>query len=89
MLLLPAAHAADVFKGREVYRKQCSICHGPAGVGTMAGAPDLSRGEGLLQPDPALLGSIKAGMNAMPGYIGILSDRDILDVIAFMRTLMR
>jgi cytochrome c6 len=89
LLVAPSAHAGDVFKGRDVYTKQCQICHGRAGVATMAGAPDLSRGEGLLQPDPSLLGSIKAGANAMPAYTGILSDREILDVIAYMRTLMR
>jgi cytochrome c6 len=88
-LLMSTVHAADVFKGKEVYTRQCSICHGQAGVATMAGVPDLSRGEGLMRPDPALMGSIKAGINAMPAYLGILSDREILDVIAFMRTLMR
>ena len=89
LLIAPTVHAGDVFKGRDVYTRQCQICHGATGVATMAGAPDLSRGEGLLQPDPSLLGSIKAGANAMPAYIGILSDREILDVIAYMRTLMR
>ena len=89
LLLASAAQAADVFKGREVYQQQCQICHGRAGVSPLAGVPDLSRGEGMMQTDPALLESIKGGLDAMPGYIGILSDRDILDVIAFMRTLAR
>jgi cytochrome c6 len=53
----------------------------------MPGAPHLARGERLMQPDNALLVSLKAGKNAMPAYIGILSDRDILDVIAYSRTL--
>jgi cytochrome c6 len=83
------AHAGDVFKGREVYVKQCQICHGVNGVAMMAGVPDLSRGEGMMQPDPMLLSSIKTGVSAMPGYIGILTDHEILDVITYMRTLQR
>jgi cytochrome c6 len=41
----------------------------------------------MMQPDAGLLASIRSGRNAMPAYAGILTDRDILDVIAFMRTL--
>ena len=83
------AHAGDVFKGREVYVKQCQICHGANGVAMMAGVPDLSRGEGMMRPDPILLSSIKSGVSTMPGYIGILTDHEILDVITYMRTLQR
>jgi len=42
-----------------------------------------------MQSDLALLASFKSGKNAMPSYIGILSDAEILDVIAFSRTLRR
>jgi len=83
------AQAGDVFKGRELYTMHCANCHGPTGVGVMPGAPDLSRIETLMQPDLALLGSLKAGKNAMPAYVGILTNRDLLDVIVFMRTLTR
>ena len=51
-------------------------------------APNLARGEGLMQPDMMLLVSIKTGKNAMPGFMGILKDQDILDVIAYTRTLI-
>ncbi len=84
--LAPPVQAADVFKGKDIYARQCSICHGPGGNGLMAGAPDFTRSEGLMQSDPMLLRSIKAGANAMPAYLGILPDRDILDVIAYLRT---
>lgn len=82
----PAA-AADIFKGRQVYATHCAVCHGPNGVSVMPGAPNLARGERMMQPDAGLLASIRGGRNAMPAYAGILTDRDILDVIAFMRTL--
>ena len=81
------ACAADAIKGAQIYAKHCAACHGPSGVSVMPGAPHLARGERLMQPDTALLMSLKAGKNAMPAYIGILSDRDIFDVIAYSRTL--
>jgi cytochrome c6 len=84
--IAPAA-AADVIKGAQLYARHCASCHGPGGVSIMPGAPHLARGERMMQPDMALLASLKAGKNAMPAYIGIMSDREILDVIAYSRTL--
>jgi len=55
----------------------------------LPGAPHLARGERLMQADMTLLASLRAGKNAMPGYLGILADREILDVIAYSRTLRR
>ncbi len=50
-------------------------------------APDLSRPTSLLKADPALLASIRSGRGAMPAYAGQLRDRDILDIVAHLRTL--
>lgn len=81
------AQAADVFRGGQVYATHCAACHGPGGVSVMPNAPSLARGERLMQPDAGLLVSIRGGRNAMPAFAGILSDREMLDVIAFLRTL--
>lgn len=81
--------AADVMKGAQVYAMHCASCHGPAGVSLMPGAPHLARGERMLQGDLAIMAALKAGKNAMPAYAGILDDRQILDVIAYSRTLRR
>lgn len=81
------ARAADVFRGAEVYRMHCASCHGPSGISVMPGAPNLARGEGLMMPDVQLVASVQRGRNAMPGYLGILNDRDIYNVIAYARTL--
>lgn len=79
--------AADILNGQKVYAAHCVGCHGANGRSVMPIVPSFSRGERLLQPDTALLLSIRSGRNAMPGYMGILADREILDVIAFLRTL--
>lgn len=81
------ARAADAIKGGQLYGMHCAACHGPAGISVMPGAPDFARQERLLQPDLALLANIRAGKNAMPAFQAILRDNDILDIIAFIRTL--
>jgi len=80
-------YAADTFKGQKIYATNCAICHGQAGRSVMPGAPNLNRGEGVMKPDFTLLAAIRSGKNAMPAFQGILTDRDIMDVIAYVRTL--
>lgn len=82
-----SAYAADSFKGQKIYATNCAVCHGPTGRAVMPGAPNFYRGEGILKPDFTLLATIRSGKNAMPAFQGILSDRDIMDVISYVRTL--
>lgn len=82
-----ASLGADTNKGQQLYASNCVICHGQAGRSVMPGAPSFDRGDGLLRPDFTLLASIRSGKNAMPAFQGILADRDIMDVIAYLRTL--
>ena len=83
----PAAQAADFMKGQRIYRMHCASCHGPGGIATLPNAPSFARGERIMQPDPVLLANIRSGRGAMPGFFGILNDRDTLDVIAYLRTM--
>jgi cytochrome c6 len=81
------SQAADTSKGAELYAMHCASCHGASGVSIMIGAPNFAQSEGLMSPDGALLISIQSGKAAMPAYRGVLSDQDILNVIAYLRTL--
>lgn len=81
------SYAADTGKGAALYATNCASCHGASGTSVMPGAPNFARGDSLMKPDTQLMASIKAGKNAMPSYRGILNDLDILDVIAYLRTL--
>ena len=85
--LAQATCAADVMKGGQLYRMHCANCHGASGISAMPNAPSFARGERMMQPDQTLLGSIRRGRGAMPGFFGVLSDRDTLDVIAYMRSM--
>jgi len=85
---VPAA-AADLARGSQIYALHCAVCHGPTGQGGVPGAPRFNRGERLLQSDAALLEAVRRGRNVMPAFAGVLRDREILDVIAYLRTLQR
>ena len=90
LLFVPSiARAADLAHGGKVFEIYCAQCHGSAGQGVIPGAPKFNRGERMLQPDIALMTTIKRGKNAMPAFQGVLRDREILDVIAFLRTLQK
>ncbi len=84
----PAGFAADVFKGREVYLSRCQSCHGAGGEGVMAGTPNFARGESLFQTDQELIDGIRRGKGMMPGFGGMLSDDDIANVVAYIRTFL-
>lgn len=88
LVALPAA-AADIARGGQTFAMHCAVCHGPAGQGIHPNAPKFNRGERLMQSDLALLNTVRTGKNAMPSFMGILRDREILDVIAYIRTLQR
>lgn len=81
-------------KGKRLFTRHCAGCHGAEGKGD---------GYKLLGPDPAnlttpatrkksdraLLTTIHEGKPNMPSWKGLLSDRDIKNVLAYIRTLPR
>lgn len=81
------ANAADINRGSKLYQQHCIACHGLDGTPAFAGAPDLKRGTSLVRSDRQILIAIRGGRGTMPAYFGILNERQILDVIAFLRTL--
>ena len=89
MLLVMAgkAQAADPRKGASTYSQFCADCHGNRGKPNMPGVPDFTRNQRLMQSDLVLVKSISIGKGMMPAFQGRLSESDILDVIAYLRTL--
>lgn len=81
------AQAADISRGAELYGRHCAMCHGPGGRPALPGAPDFTRPTALLKPDTVLLAAVRTGRGAMPGYQGQLRDREILDIVGYLRTL--
>lgn len=93
---LAVAEAADIEKGKTLYRQSCGHCHGLDGKG------DGEMG-GYLNPPPANLASEKTQsqsdadlkaviMNgrsgtAMVGFEGALEEAQFADLLAFLRSL--
>ena len=87
VFVVGAAEAANVARGQQLYNMHCAACHGPRGEGVNPEAPKFRMGERLEQPDMVLMQSIKSGKKNMPPFFGILQDPQILDVLAYVRTL--
>lgn len=83
------SQAADLASGSRLYAQHCASCHGASGHPVMPGAPNLTRPQALMRPDAALLLAIRNGRMGMPGFRGLLTDTEILDIVAYMRTLLR
>ena len=81
-------YAGDVFHGKEVYIRECMVCHGAAGEGSMPGLPDLKQGRALFKTDKEIVDIIHDGKGIMPSFNGLLSDEDIIDVTAYLRTFL-
>lgn len=82
-----SAWAADTQRGAELYRSHCAQCHGAGGRPQLPGTPDFTTPTALLRPDMTLLNVVREGRGAMPAYAVQLRDREILDIVAHLRTL--
>ena len=100
VILLAALIAAPVFAlspGATVYNTsapKCGMCHGADGLATSAMAKNM---KDLSFKDPKMISasdarffaSTKNGLNKMPAYNGKLTDQQIKDVVAYIRTLQK
>lgn len=89
MLLLLATGvvmAGDPMKGRSLYQDRCAGCHGADGTPQVGAIANFKRGEGLMKPDQQLIDLVKKGKGVMPGFKGVLTDAEIRDILAHVRT---
>ncbi len=74
--------------GRGLFNQHCVRCHGFEGNGdSMPGTPIFSRGQGLHKDTVQLKQRILRGGMTCPSYEGILTEREALDVVSYLRTL--
>jgi mono/diheme cytochrome c family protein len=97
VILLAALIVVPAFAltpGADTYKAKCAMCHGADGLAATAMAKNLKV---LSFKDPAMLkasdakffASTKNGLNKMPAYNGKLTDPQIKDVVAYIRTLQK
>jgi mono/diheme cytochrome c family protein len=81
-------------RGAVVYRSQCTPCHGEEGKGDGPAAaaltprpPDLNRSDHIrTMSDEELFEFLSVGKGSMPGYREILTEQELWDVIAWIRS---
>jgi high-affinity iron transporter len=90
------AETGDPAKGKAIYERLCGVCHGaqgkgdgPAGQMMKPPAADLTGSKLKDKPDAELFQTIQNGRltTAMPAFKGQLSDQQIHDVVAYIRSL--
>jgi cytochrome c6 len=81
-----AAHAGNPMKGRGLYEVRCAGCHGMNGSPQVTEVPNFKMGQGLMKSDQQMLTFVRNGKGVMPGFKGVLTDIEILDIIAHVRT---
>jgi hypothetical protein len=90
----------DAVVGEATFDLRCSVCHGPGGEGILGLGPPLTTSEfAAVLTDEALLAFLIEGRASdhpdnttgivMPGRAGTppLSDEELVDVIAYLRTI--
>ena len=70
--------------GEELYNASCVVCHGPRATGGIG--PRLV-GNPILSNDQAFWKIVHEGRHIMPPLKGIVTDRQIADIRAWLRTL--
>jgi mono/diheme cytochrome c family protein len=87
-----AAAAGDAKKGKEVYQTYCAICHYSVnnqkkiGPGLKALYKRGKYADGKKVDDASLKKWIEKGGVDMPAFEGQLSDTELRDLLAFLRT---
>ncbi len=77
----------DVINGEQLFVQFCAGCHGFNGIAYYTVSPSFALGERLHKSDSELCNSITNGKNIMPSWKNKLSEKQILNIIAFIRTL--
>ena len=95
LLITAPLHAADAAAGKELFAKKCATCHGAAGEGKDAIAKmmnvqmrPLGSQEVQAKSDADLAKVIKDGTGKMKP-VSDLKEKDVQDIVAFLRTLAK
>ncbi|HEX4006550.1 MAG TPA: cytochrome c [Acidobacteriaceae bacterium] len=97
IITLAASIAVPVFgqsAGADTYKSKCAMCHGPDGtaatpMGKMMKIPSFKDPDVVKSTDATLVSVTTDGKGKMPSYNGKLTEAQIKDVVAFIRTLQK
>jgi len=80
--------------GADTYKAKCAMCHGADGLAAVPMGKSMKvvsfKDPTMVKaPDAQFIASTKNGKNKMPAYAGKLTDPQITDVVAYIRTLQK
>ena len=80
--------------GADTYKTKCQMCHaadgsGSSPAGKSMGAIPFNSPQLIKASDADLIAATKNGKGKMPAYSGKLTDPQIKDVVAYIRTLQK
>jgi mono/diheme cytochrome c family protein len=83
----PAEAAGDVASGQELFAARCAACHGPEGEGTGIAPEALNDADWLADhSDEDLREAVLEGVDGSMPAFSQLSDQEVLDLIALLRS---
>ena len=94
MVALTVVPALAQGSGADTYKAKCVMCHAADGSGSTPagkamGAIPFSSPDLVKASDADLIAATKNGKGKMPAYSGKLTDAQIKDVVAYIRTLQK
>jgi cytochrome c6 len=93
-LLLAISFPAAAQSGKELFERNCVMCHGDDGsantqLGKSLGAKDLRANEARKMTDAEIYAVIEKGKNQMPPFGESLKKAEINSIIAYVRELQK
>lgn len=94
MMAATSMTTAFAQSGADNFKAKCALCHGADGTGKAAmKVPSFKTPEAIKESDADLTAAIKNGKGTgaikMPAYTGKLTDPQIKDAVAYIRTLQK
>lgn len=97
VILLAASVAMPAFaqtSGAATYKAKCAMCHGADGLAATPMAKSMKvlsfKAPAMVKAsDAQFIASTRDGKNKMPAYKGKLTDAQIKEVVAYIRTLQK
>ena len=94
LAILLVAPAFAQGPGADTYKAKCAMCHGADGLAATPMAKSMKvvsfKDPTMVQaPAAQFIASTKDGKGKMPAYAGKLTDAQITDVVAYIRTLQK
>lgn len=94
LLFAGSGEAADLARGEKIYKMMCLKCHGESGKGDGPKAKELSKKPAnytnpdffKTRSDADLKKTVIEGKEPMPSFRARLKDKDVDDVIAYIKT---